>query len=143
MCNSPSSVVQKIRRRELADPAYFNGEVEKPKYFEIWTPYKKVLGMARPVVNRSTGKVSSALHISRRYNWTEQNLKHVVVHEMIHLYIGDYKRPLTFIQRLPLIGRIFIAGHDKEFITMMKKLNAAYGLDIKVRFKEMKAELKG
>ena len=124
--------------------AYFNGEVEKPKKFESWTPQKKILGLSRPVQNHRAGKVtSSALHISRRYNWTEETLQQVVIHEMIHLLIGDYKEPLTFWQRLPLIGKFFIFQHDQRFIDKMNELNATYGLDIKVRFPEMKCEFRG
>ena len=76
---------------------YFNNEVEKPKKFETWTPDRRCLGLSRPIMNNRTGKINSALHISRLYNWTEQNLRYVVVHEMIHLYIGDYKEPLTIL----------------------------------------------
>lgn len=122
---------------------YFNGMVKKPKKFELWTPNKRCLGLSRPIVNRRTGIVSSALYISRRYNWTYRNLRNVVAHEMIHLFIEDYKRPLTFLQRLPLIGRWFITQHDTEFIAQMNELNATYGLDIKIRFPEMKTEFRG
>lgn len=93
--------------------------------------------------NQRTSKVSSALHISRRYNWTIETLRQVVVHEMIHLLIGDYMEPLTFWQRLPLIGRFFINQHDQRFVDIMNELNATYGLGVKVRFPEMKAEFKG
>lgn len=125
--------------------AYFNGEVEKPKKFETWTPEKKCLGLSRPILNQRqrTGKVTSALHISRRYNWTANALKQVVLHEMIHLLIEDYKRPLTFMQRLPLIGCYFIRQHDDEFINKMNELNSTFNLNIKVRFSEMRAEFRG
>lgn len=122
---------------------YFNNEVEKPKKFEVWTPDKKCLGLSRPMLNKRTGKVTSALHISRLYRWTEDNLRLVVVHEMIHLLIGDYKRPLTLLQRLPIIGKYFTIHHDAEFIAMMNELNATYGLDIKIRFPIMKEEFRG
>ena len=122
---------------------YFNGEVEKPKKFEAWTPQKKILGLSRPMHNHRTGKVTSALHISRRYHWTEETLRQVVVHEMIHLLIGDYKEPLTFWQRLPLIGKFFVTQHDQRFISKMNELNNTYELDIKIRFPEMRAEFRG
>lgn len=122
---------------------YFDGKVEKPKKFETWTSEKKCLGLSRPMLNKRTGKVSSALHISRRYNWTTENLRQVVVHEMIHLLIGDYKEPLTFWQRFPLIGKFFVIQHDQRFIDKMNELNATYGLIIKVRFPEMKCEFRG
>ena len=123
--------------------AYFNDEVEKPKRFETWTPKKRCLGLSRPIVDNRTGKITSALHISRRYNWTEDSLRLVVVHEMIHLLIGDYKEPLTFWQRLPIIGHLFITQHDQRFINKMNELNSTYELDIRVSFPEMREKLKG
>lgn len=122
---------------------YFNNEVEKPKKFETWTPDRRCLGLSRPMMNNRTGKINSALHISRLYNWTEQNLRYVVVHEMIHLYIDDYKEPLTILQRLPIIGRWFMTEHDQRFIDKMNEINDKFGLNIKVRFPEMRAEFKG
>lgn len=139
----------KLTKQDIEDmfdecnAAYFNGEVERPKKFEIWTPQKKILGLTRPMRNLHTGNVSAALHISRRYNWTTETLRQVVVHEMIHLLIGDYIEPLSFWQRLPLIGRFFITLHDQRFIDKMNELNAKYGLNIQVRFPEMRAEFKG
>lgn len=119
---------------------YFNNAVEYPIKFEMYTPCKRTLGMVRPVRSAKQKKVNSIFHISRCYRWTEQTLRHVVVHEMIHLSIGDYKEPLTFVQRLPLIGNLFIKQHDNRFIEMMNDLNKQYNLDIKVRFKEMRKE---
>lgn len=119
---------------------YFNDSVEKPKKIETWTPYKTAVGMVRPIRWGKHREVGSVLHISRQYRWTAENLRRVVVHEMIHLSIGDYKRPLTTLQRLPLIGRFFIKGHDEDFIALMNELNEKYDLGIKVRIKEMRKE---
>ena len=41
----------------------------------------------------------SSLHISRRYKWTEENLRQVVVHEMIHLAIGEKNYFTRFFKR--------------------------------------------
>ena len=118
---------------------YFNNEVVKPKYFEVWTPWKNTLGMVRPCYNKRTEKYSSALHISKRYNWTEQNLIKVIVHEMIHLYTMDYLQPLRWWERLiPYLHK----EHDSEFKAVMDFLNENYNLDIKIRFKEMRPYFK-
>lgn len=117
---------------------YFNNTVEPPIKIETWTPYKKTVGMVRPVWSAKRKKVSSILQISRRYRWTAENLRKVVVHEMIHLYIEDYKIPLTFMQRLPLIGRFFIKDHDNYFMDLMNELNEKYDLGITVRMKQMR-----
>lgn len=78
-------------------------------------------------------------HISERYNWTEENLRKVVIHEMIHLYIKDYLKPLTFWQKkFPFL----IKQHDKRFRNTMQELNQKYGLDITVKAPFMKKELK-
>lgn len=122
---------------------YFYNKVERPIKFETWTPYRKTLGMVRPVWSRRNQRTNAIMHISSRYRWTEENLRHVVVHEMIHLAIGDYKEFLTFWQRLPLIGRWFIREHGPEFIDMMNDINSRYGLGIKVKFKEMRKEFIG
>lgn len=118
---------------------YFNNEVIKPKRFEIWTPWEKTLGMVRPLYNKKTNKYSSALHISKLYNWTRENLKKVIVHEMIHLYIGDYLQPLRWWERL---FPFTLVEHDDEFKEMMNYLNEEYNLDIKIRFPEMKIYFK-
>lgn len=119
---------------------YFNGRVEEPWRIETWTPDRRTLGMVRPAWSAKRQAYRSILHISRRYRWRESTLRQVVVHEMIHLAIYDYQRPLNLLQRLPLIGRWFIVGHDREFIDMMNDLNARYDLGIQMRFPQMKAE---
>lgn len=62
-----------------------------------------------------------------------------MVHEMIHLSICDYLQPLRWWEKL---FPFTIKGHDSEFIEMMNDLNQRYGLDIKIRFKEMRKYLK-
>lgn len=119
---------------------YFNNTVERPIKIETWTPHKKTVGMVRPIWSSKRHKVCSVLSISSRYRWTADNLRKVIVHEMIHLSIEDYKKPLTIIQRLPLIGRFFIKGHDERFITLMNELNEKYALGITVRMKQMRKD---
>lgn len=120
---------------------YFNDKVELPVKFETWTPQKKIVGMVRPIWAGKRKGTKASFHISQRYRWTEGNLRMVVVHEMIHLVIGDYKEPLTFLQRLPLIGGFFIKQHDDRFMALMNELNDKYNLGISVRAKQMRKEL--
>lgn len=129
--------------REMFDECnrlYFNNTVERPIKIETWTPHKKTVGMVRPIWSAKRHNVCSVLSMSSRYRWTADNLRKVIVHEMIHLSIEDYKKPLTIIQRLPLIGRFFIKGHDERFITLMNELNEKYSLDITVRMKQMRKD---
>ncbi|MBD5421667.1 MAG: hypothetical protein HDR49_01360 [Bacteroides sp.] len=121
---------------------FFNGRIERPVKFETWTPHKRMLGMVRPCYRGKRKGVGSIFHISRRYRWTEENLRRVVVHEMIHLEIEDYKQPLNFFQRLPFIGHLFIKMHNADFVSRMNEINEQYGLDIAVAFPAMKKEFK-
>ena len=119
---------------------YFNNAVERPLRIETWTPHKKTVGMVRPIWSANRHKVCSVLCISRRYRWTADNLRKVILHEMIHLSIEDYKMTLTFMQRLPLIGHFFIKGHDYNFTNLMNELNEKYDLGITVRMKQMRKD---
>lgn len=118
---------------------YFNNGIPRPKAIFLWTTHWKTLGMVRPQYNRRTGAYGAFLHISRLYNWTEENLRKVMVHEMIHLYTGDYLRPLRWWER---ICPFLIVEHDREFRQVMYDINERYGLGIQVRFKEMRPFLK-
>lgn len=111
---------------------YFDNKVETPTFFETWTSHKKCVGWVRAIWNKKTKSYVSALHISSLYNWTNENLKKVIIHEMIHLDIKDYLRPLTIWKRL------FGKEHDKDFMKKMDELNEKYNLDITVRAKFMK-----
>lgn len=119
---------------------YFNGEVELPIKYELWTPHKKIVGMVRPIWSNRYRRTKAVLQISNRYHWTEENLRKVVLHEMIHLFIKDYKEPLTLFQRLPLFGHFFITQHDKRFVALMNELNSKYDLGITIRAKQMRKE---
>lgn len=59
---------------------------------------------------------------------------------MIHLAIEDYKEPLTFLQRLPLFGHLFITQHNERFVALMNELNNKYDLGITIRAKQMRKE---
>lgn len=125
---------------EECNRLYFNDSVERPVKFYTWTPHKRIVGLVRPIWSGKRKGVRGSLHISKRYRWSEENLRKVIVHEMIHLAIEDYKEPLTFMQRLPLIGRFFIKQHDERFIALMNELNEKFDLGITVRAKQMRKE---
>lgn len=125
---------------EECNRLYFNNEVELPVKYELWTPRKKIVGMVHPIWSNRYKQTKAILHISNRYRWTENNLRKVVLHEMIHLAIGDYKEPLTFLQRVPLIGHLFITQHDERFVALMNELNNKYNLGITTRAKQMRKE---
>ena len=127
------------KRFDEYNKLYFKGQVEKPSKFETFTPRKRILGLTRPIFNKKTSKYSAALHISRRYNWTEENLRPVIIHEMIHLLIKDYLQPLKWWEK---IFPFMIVQHDEHFKEVMEDLNETYDLNIKIRFPEMKKYIK-
>ena len=143
---TPKNNYIRLTRRAISDMfdecnhLYFNDIVERPIKFETWTPSKKTVGMVRPIWSSKHKQAKAILHISIRYRWSEVNLRKIIVHEMIHLSIEDYKIPLTFLQRLPLIGRFFIEQHDEDFISLMNELNEKYDLGITIRAKQMRKE---
>ena len=126
---------------------YFNNEVDKPHRFEIWTPNKKCVGWVRAAYPKKVARTKRAdgvrpltyLHISNRYNWTMENLRDTIVHEMIHLHIKDFLIPLSFWQRL-----FHSLQHNERFKAEMSRLNSSYPeLHLSVRAKHMRKEFKG
>jgi len=59
------------------------------------------------------------LEISNRYNYTEEQLRDIMVHEMIHYYLA-------------YTGKDIKMEHGEEFKKMANKLNRKYGLNITV-----------
>lgn len=126
---------------DICNERYFDNRIEKPLKFETFTPHKKCLGMVRPCYDTKKKRHRSILHISRLYNWTEENLRNTMVHEMIHLAIEDYLRPLTIMQRwFGWIPGVEPKQHDQQFIDMMNELNTQFPeLNIMMRAKYMTA----
>lgn len=121
---------------EECNQKYFNNQIKTPEIFDTWTPTIKCVGWVRAVWDKRNHRNKVALHISSKYNWTEENLRNVILHEMIHLDIKDYLKPLNFWQRL------FRLDHDKRFHKRMKELNKEFNLNILPRAKFMRTEIK-
>ena len=115
---------------------YFNNEVERPIVFELWTPSKHIAGMVRPIYIKSK-KLSSALHISNNFNWREEDLIEVILHEMIHLYIKDYIKPKRWWHIL-----FPPKQHNKKYKEIMNELNNKFGLNIKLKATQMQHYMK-
>lgn len=112
---------------------YFEGTLPTPEIFELWTPSKYIAGWIRGVWTPKERKWHTAIHISRRFRWTKENLRDTMVHEMIHLEIQDYMKPYRWWHRL------FRIDHDQQFKDRMNDLNEKYGLNVKVKAKQMRA----
>lgn len=126
------------RRFNQYNDLYFDGQLPQPKRFELWTCSKKCVGWVRGYWNKWGAKYETFFHINARcYNWTDENLKSVMLHEMIHMAIKDYLRPVRWWQWI-----FPPKQHDSEFIEYMNSLNEKYGLNITVKAKFMREHKK-
>ena len=103
--------------------AYFNGELPQPAF---------ALGKARTVLGQFSCRRSRTwllrrprlsgctIKMSTYYDLAERECQNVLLHEMIHYYIA-YK------------GIRDTSPHGRVFRSMMERLNAAHGWDIRVR----------
>ena len=114
---------------------YFEGTLPTPEIFELWTPSKKIAGWIRGVWIPKEKKWMTAIHISKMFRWTKQNLRDTMVHEMIHMEIQDFMKPYRWWHRL------FRKDHDQRFKARMVELNEKYGLNVKIKAKQMRAYL--
>lgn len=98
---------------------YFDDELPTPDFF-LMKSYAK-LGMFRFIEIPSRRKISYVkILISCYYDWTEEQLRSVLVHEMIHYYV-EYKH---FHNGQP--------HHGELFTNKMNELNKKYHLNIEV-----------
>ena len=112
---------------------YFEGKLPTPEIFELWTPSKNIAGWIRGVWIPKDKNWKTAIHISKMFRWTKENLEEVMVHEMIHLDIRDYMKPYRWWHIL------FRKDHDQRFKDRMDELNEKYGLKVKIRATQMRA----
>lgn len=129
----------KVTKKELEErfllynDLYFDGQLEKPYRFELWTHQVKCVGWVRGYWT-STNKFRTFFHInSKCYNWPDEYLKRVIIHEMIHLAIKDYQQPVRWWHWL-----FPPKQHDREYVDYMNHLNEKYGLEVTVRAKYMR-----
>ncbi len=106
-------------RFEEYNKLYFNDELPTPDFY-LLKSYSK-LGMFRFIEIRSRRKIKYVkILISCYYDWTEKQLRSVLVHEMIHYYV-EYKH---FHNGQP--------HHGELFTNKMNELNKKYHLNIEV-----------
>lgn len=109
---------------------YFDGKLGSCSFFWM-SPNQSIYGkyIGQPTKNGLKSKIG----VARNTMWTEENLKKLLVHEMIHMYI-------TTIEGKSLDG---IIGHGRRFRAHCKRLKNKFGLIIKARddFGYIKKEL--
>ena len=97
---------------------YFGGVLAPCKYHIIREKWK-VMGFYRPI--NKNGKRINHIWINRFVDWTEEDLREVIVHEMIHHYVQTIEGHL---------GGFF--GHNWRFRRQCRRLRREFGLNIPV-----------
>lgn len=98
---------------------YFDGKLGKCKFYWMspnQNNYGKYIGQPSP-----KGIISS-IGVARNTIWTEDNLRELLVHEMIHMYITTIE------------GKMFdgVLGHGRRFRAHRKRLRKEHGLNIRI-----------
>lgn len=108
------------KRFDKYNKLYFNNSLPKPE-FKIINSYNNC-GSFRFLENRQKTKIHHELiEISGNYDWTDKQLRDILVHEMIHFYLIRNKREN---KRRP---------HSGEFLKMATEFNEKYGMNITKR----------
>ena len=94
---------------------YFGGILPYPE-FKLRKSYL-TFGYFSCNYNTDYSMYNCVLEISKRYNYTEEQLRDIMVHEMIHYYLA-------------YTGKDVKMKHGKEFEKMANSLNKKYGLNI-------------
>ena len=99
---------------------YFEGKLAKPQLATYLG--ESIMGIFN--VSERHGKVKTKIMIARNVRYTQEDLRDILIHEMIHLYV--YQE----------IGPDY--GYKKPFMDKMNELNAQYGLDIRKDCRHLK-----
>ena len=97
---------------------YFGGKLGKCSF--IWIPKGGYFGVYLDCITKAK-KIQSKIGITRNVHWTEETLKEILVHEMVHMYIRTVE------------GKRHdgIICHGRRFRAHCKRLKRDYGLNIK------------
>lgn len=107
-------------RFDLYNKLYFEGKLGKCDFFWLISKpgfYGKYLDK-----HAKNGKIYSKNGITRSVQWTEDTLKELLVHEMIHMYI-------TTVEGKAHDG---VLGHGKRYRAHCKRLKDDFGLVIRI-----------
>ena len=99
---------------------YFEGKLSKPQL----ATYLGESTMGIFNVSERHGMVRTKILIARNVRYTQEDLRDVLIHEMIHLYVYQEIGPGL--------------RQKKPFIDKMNELNAQYGLDIRKDSRHLK-----
>lgn len=113
---------------------YFDNKLPIPQKFDLCIYPTKCVGWVSVTWNKwRRGFDTHFLINARLYNWTSENLRRVMLHQMIHIALKDHLRPIRWWHWI-----FPPKQHDKKFVRLMNELNTRYGLNITVTAKQMK-----
>lgn len=107
-----------IARFDEYNKKYFDG-VLQPCKCHVNKIRQSGLGLYNPIFKN--GKLICHIWISYYVDWTEENLREIIIHEMIHHYVRTIERHR---------GGLF--GHNWRFKRQCKRLKKQYGLNIHI-----------
>ena len=99
---------------------FFEGKLGKCDFFWLISKrgfYGKYIGK-----QAKNGQIYSKIGITRSVQWTEDTLKELLVHEMIHMYISTVEGK----------SHDGVLGHGKRFKAHCKRLKDNFGLVIRI-----------
>jgi hypothetical protein len=99
---------------------YFNNKLGKCKLY-FFSKNIHFFGKYVDTINKK-GEIISKIYIGQNTIWTEENLKEILVHEMIHMYIRT-------VENKKFDG---LLGHGNSFRKYCKKLKKEFGLIINI-----------
>ena len=97
---------------------YFGGKLGNCQFY--FFPKNRTAFGKYTLWKKTSGEDVSHIYIGSRFNWNEQLLKEVLVHEMIHMYV-------TTIEGVKYDG---VLGHGKHFRKQAKRIAKNYGIII-------------
>ena len=120
LLNGKETGMDEVKKRfDTYNQMYFNGELGKCCFY--WLVNGDTQGKYNLDEHRKN-KPQSRIGISRNVRWTDETLRDVLVHEMIHMYV-------TTVEGKNIDG---LLGHGRRFRKHMNYLNKHYGLNIKI-----------
>ena len=108
------------RRFDIYNKQYFWGKLDKCRFYIIGVNNSDY-GSYTPQRD-SKGNLYSIIRIGRCVRWTDETLRLILVHEMIHMYVRT-------IEGVRIDG---VLGHGRHFRKHCRRLLKDYGLKIEV-----------
>lgn len=110
---------------EECNQLYFNGKLRKCRLYTYHGEQSVGMFMAKRYKNYKNGyPILLSIGIAHNVDWTIDELRNTLVHEMVHLYLNCLPNPPK-------------RQHGKEFKAVCKELEDKYGLTLRGRLKKL------